>query len=75
MADIATTVPSAPPAGASLLDHKMKKSPAWISTVVVLIALVGGLGYVGFHISQDLGDVTLGSAWHRAQLRVCQRLP
>ncbi len=63
MADLATTVPGAPPSGASLLDHKMKKSPAWISTVIVLVALVGGLGYVGFHISQDLGNITLGSVW------------
>jgi PiT family inorganic phosphate transporter len=62
MSDIATSVPSAPP-GASLLDKKMKKSPAWISGVIVLIALVGGLSYVGFHIGQDLGNVTLGSIW------------
>jgi PiT family inorganic phosphate transporter len=41
----------------------MKKSPAWLSVVVILIALVGGLGYVGFHIVGDLGHVTLGSTW------------
>ena len=41
----------------------MKKSPARISAVVVLIALLGGLGYVGFHIADDLGNVTLGSVW------------
>ncbi len=62
MADIATSVATAPP-GASLLDKKMKKSPAWISGVIVLVALVGGLSYVGFHIGQDLGNVTLGSIW------------
>ncbi|HEY1896499.1 MAG TPA: inorganic phosphate transporter, partial [Terracidiphilus sp.] len=62
MADFATSVATAPP-GASLLDKKMKKSPAWISAVIVLVALVGGLSYVGFHIGQDLGDVTLGSIW------------
>jgi PiT family inorganic phosphate transporter len=62
MADIATPA-QAIPHGPSLLDKKMKKSPAWISAVIVLIALLGGLGYVGFHIAQDLGNVTLGSAW------------
>jgi PiT family inorganic phosphate transporter len=62
MSDIATSLPTAPP-GPSLLDKKMKKSPAWISGVIVLVALVGGLAYVGFHIGQDLGNVTLGSVW------------
>jgi inorganic phosphate transporter, PiT family len=62
MSDIATSVATAPP-GASLLDKKMKRSPAWISGVIVLVALVGGLSYVGFHIGQDLGNVTLGSIW------------
>jgi PiT family inorganic phosphate transporter len=62
MSDFATSVAGAP-AGASLLDKKMKKSPAWISGVIVLVALVGGLSYVGFHIGQDLGNVTLGSIW------------
>src|SRR6185369_16839379 len=62
MADIATSV-QALPHGGSLLDKKMKKSPAWISAAVVLIALLGGLGYVGFHIADDLGNVTLGSVW------------
>jgi PiT family inorganic phosphate transporter len=62
MADIATPV-QALPHGASLLDKKMKKSPAWISAVIVLIALLGGLGYVGFHIAKDLGNITLGSTW------------
>ena len=62
MSDIATTVETPVPGG-SLLDKKMKKSPAWISGVIVLVALVGGLSYVGFHIGKDLGNVTLGSAW------------
>jgi inorganic phosphate transporter, PiT family len=62
MSDFATSLGTAPP-GTSLLDKKMKKSPAWISGVIVLIALVGGLSYVGFHIGQDLGNVTLGSIW------------
>jgi PiT family inorganic phosphate transporter len=62
MADLAATVDKVP-SGNSLLEHKMKKTPAWISSVIVLVALVGGLGYVGFHISQDLGSVVLGSIW------------
>jgi PiT family inorganic phosphate transporter len=62
MSDLATTAGSAPQGG-SLLDHKMKKTPAWVSGLVVLVALVGGLGYVGFHIAGDLGNITLGSTW------------
>jgi inorganic phosphate transporter, PiT family len=62
MADIASTVETLP-RGGSLLDKKMKKSPAWISGAVVLIALIGGLGYIGFHVASDLGNVTLGSVW------------
>ena len=60
MADMATTLEV--PKGASLLDRK-KKMPSWISGVIVLIALIGGLGYVGFHIAGDLGGVRLGSVW------------
>jgi len=62
MADIATTA-GAVPHGGSLLDKKMGKSSAWISGAVVLVALVGGLGYVGFHIAGDLGGVTASSTW------------
>ncbi len=62
MADLATTV-EAPHAGGSLLDKKMKKSSAWVSGVVVGIALLGGLGYIGFHVQQDLSNVTIASAW------------
>ena len=62
MADLATTV-DIPHAGGSLLDKKMKKSSAWVSGVVVGIALLGGLGYIGFHIQQDLSNVAIASAW------------
>lgn len=62
MADLATTA-GAPPSGASLLDRKMKKSSAWISGAVVLVALIGGLGYIGFHVAQDLGNVVISSVW------------
>jgi len=67
MADIATTIETTPP-GASLLDHKMKKSPAWVSTIIVLAALVGGLVYVGFHIAGDMGNVVITSIWPYALL-------
>jgi len=63
MADLATTV-DAPLPGATLLDKKMKKKmPAWVSGVIVLVALIGGLGYIGFHVAGDLGNVSLGSVW------------
>ncbi|HUH63145.1 MAG TPA: inorganic phosphate transporter [Terracidiphilus sp.] len=62
MSDLATTVETLPQ-GTSLLDKKMKKSSAWVSGAVILVALLGGLGYIGFHIFGDLGSVTLGSAW------------
>ena len=63
MADLATTAGAVSP-GASLLDRKMKKKlPSWISGAIVLVALIGGVGYIGFHVSKDLGNVTLGSAW------------
>ncbi len=65
MADLATTVE-----GASLLDRKMKKSPAWISTVVVLIALLGGLIYIGFHVAGDLGNIVIVSVWPYVLLAV-----
>ena len=61
MADVATTV-EIPPQGGSLLDRK-KKMPGWVSGGIVVIALLGGLGYIGFHVAGDLGNVTLGSTW------------
>jgi PiT family inorganic phosphate transporter len=62
MADIATTAGTIPH-GASLLDKKSHKFPAWVSGAIVLVALVGGLAYVGFHIAGDLSNVTTTSAW------------
>jgi inorganic phosphate transporter, PiT family len=67
MADLATTVESAH-SGASLLDRKMKKSPAWVSTIIVLAALVGGLVYIGFHIAGDMGNIVITSIWPYALL-------
>jgi len=62
MSELATAVPVRPPA-AALLDKKMKKSHAMISTGVVLAALVVGIGFIGFHIAEDFSTVTLGSIW------------
>jgi PiT family inorganic phosphate transporter len=62
MSDLATAIPVRPPA-AALLDKKMKKSHAMISGGIVLIALVLGLGFIGFSILQDFSGVTLGTIW------------
>src|SRR5579863_9293417 len=62
MADFASSV-DVLPQGPSLLDRKMKKSPAWISGIIVLVALAGGLVYIGIHVDRDLGNITMGSAW------------
>jgi inorganic phosphate transporter, PiT family len=48
----------------------MKKSPAWISTVVVLVALVGGATYIGFHVAGDLGNIAIVSIWPYVLLAV-----
>ena len=62
MADLATTVEGLPHGG-SLLDRKMKTSSAWVSGLVVGIALLGGLGYIGIHVQQDLSNVVVASVW------------
>ena len=62
MAELAVTAPERPPA-AALLDKKMKKSHAMISTGVVLAAGVVGLGFIGVSIAQDFSNVTVGSYW------------
>ena len=62
MADMATTAGSLPQTG-SLLDKKSHKFPTWISGAIVLVALVGGLAYIGFHVAGDLGNVTSSSTW------------
>jgi len=51
------------PSSAGLLDKKMAKSHAAISGVVVIIALVVGLAFIGYSILRDFSGVTLGSAW------------
>jgi PiT family inorganic phosphate transporter len=67
MSHTATTLPGRPPA-ADLINKKMKKSHAVISTGVVLVALVVGIGFIGLHISEDFSGVVLGSIWPYALL-------
>ena len=62
MADLATVV-DVMPAGKSLLDRKMKKSPSRAGMVAFLLALAGGLAYIAFHVAKDLNNVTITSAW------------
>ena len=62
MAEMAATV-EALPSGASLLDRKMKKSSSRSGIAVFLLALVGGLCYIGFHVVRDLDTVTITSVW------------
>jgi hypothetical protein len=50
--------------GAPLLERKMKaRIPTWVNGTIVLIALVGGLGYIGFHVAEDLGNIVVVSVW------------
>jgi PiT family inorganic phosphate transporter len=46
-----------------LLDQKMNKTRGMISGVVVVGALVAGLGFIGFHLSSDLASVTDTNSW------------
>jgi PiT family inorganic phosphate transporter len=67
MSNLAATVPSRPPA-ADLLDKKMKKSHAMVSTGVVLAALIIGVGFIAVNIARDFSGVQLGSIWPYALL-------
>ncbi len=63
MAETATTA-AVLPQQTSLLDRKhSKKFPTWVSGAIVIGALIGGLGYIGFHISKDLGNIQIESIW------------
>ena len=63
MAELAVSTDTLP-AGASILDRKMNKGmPTWVSAVLVLAALVGGLSFIGVHVIQDLGNIKIVSAW------------
>lgn len=62
MADLATTA-TAPALTGSLLDRKKHAFPSWITGALVIVALLGGLAYIGFHIAGDLQGVTVVSVW------------
>ncbi len=49
-------------------QKNIKHRSAWLSTLIAFFALVGGLGYVGFHIVSDLGSLTLVNFWPYAML-------
>ncbi|MGA2168646.1 MAG: inorganic phosphate transporter [Terracidiphilus sp.] len=62
MADLATLVEAIPPRS-SLLDRRIKKRSSRAGIVVFLLALLGGLGYIGIHVAKDLNNVTVTSYW------------
>jgi PiT family inorganic phosphate transporter len=62
MAGMATTV-EVMPAGASLLDRRPSKSQSRMGIAVFLLALLGALAYIGFHVVEDLDSVTVTSVW------------
>ena len=63
MADLATLV-DIMPAGTSTLNRKaVKRSTSRVGIAAFLTALVGGLGFIGFHVAKDLDNVTITSIW------------
>ena len=62
MSDLVATASSTTTTG-SLLDRKKQAFPSWVTGAIVLVALLGGLGYVGFHIADDVKSVAFTSAW------------
>jgi len=49
--------------GPVLLDRNRKKPASRAGVVVFLLALLGALSYIGFHVASDLGSVTVTSVW------------
>jgi PiT family inorganic phosphate transporter len=62
MADLATLV-EVMPARASVVDRKLQKSSSRGGLILFLFALLGGLGYIGFHVAMDLDTVAIPSVW------------
>jgi inorganic phosphate transporter, PiT family len=62
MADLATVV-EVMPSGQTLLDRKLNKSQSRFGVIAFLVAMAGGLAYIAFHVSRDLENVTVTSAW------------
>jgi len=55
--------PVAVPAGKTRLEGMRKKSASPAGIAVFVLALLGGLAYIGFHVAQDLNNVVITSAW------------
>ena len=51
------------PARASVVDRKLKSPSSRAGILLFLLALAGGLAYIGFHVSKDLDTVTVTSVW------------
>src|ERR1035438_3755197 len=62
MADLATLV-EVMPARASAVDRKLRQSSSLGGIVLFLLALLGGLAYIGFHVAKDLDTVAIPSVW------------
>jgi PiT family inorganic phosphate transporter len=62
MADLATLV-EAIPSRPTLLERMTKKRSSKAGIAVFLIALLGAMGYIGFHVARDLNNVTITSVW------------
>jgi PiT family inorganic phosphate transporter len=56
-------IPTGPIGAGSVLDQKMKKSPGKLGLVIFGIVLVGGLGYAGSQLANDLSGIHILSAW------------
>jgi PiT family inorganic phosphate transporter len=62
MADLATVV-EVMPVRKTLPDRKITKSSSRTGVIAFLVALMGGLGYIVFHVARDLDNVTVTSVW------------
>jgi hypothetical protein len=62
MADLATLVEALPPRP-TLVERKKKKRTSRAGIALFLLALAGGLAYIGFHVARDLTNVTVTSVW------------
>ncbi len=69
MADLATAV-DVLPKGRSLLDRKFKRPPGRLGIALLLLAVLSGLGYIGFHLARDLGHVNVAGVWPYVLLAV-----
>ena len=62
MADLATLVETLP-AGPVLVERRKKKRSSKLGALAFVAALLGGLGYIGIHVTRDLHNVTITGVW------------